>query len=345
MKKKVGEQLIPLATLILTFDQCRLPNFIKAGWLSIKVKPYIPSPLRCYHCQMYGHLSQKCKERLNDKPSICANCGKNSHGLCKEAPCCIHCGEAHPATSKSCVKFIFEREIQAIRTMEKVTFKEARRRALEKQIRPGEPFSLVLKRNNIQSDRNLAVNSSEKPSSPCKEPSKIDNSSDRNHASISNEIPSISAEKLSDKDLASCSNQEQTNRLERSLAVVSSSDKEKAVGVEKSSENKSHPPTQEVINSSQQVPEEPVNIHKPSGSRERLTSLVKSIINMGSSSSDSNMKEDSTVSKPDRRPQGKKKRDITPERRPEEKIEQNVSLPPRTLIRKGAKIKRIDSNN
>ena len=145
MKKKVGEQLIPLATLILTFDQCRLPSFIKVGWLSIKVKPYIPSPLRCYHCQMYGHSSQKCKERSNGKPAICVNCGRNSHGTCHEAPCCIHCGEAHSAISKNCVKYIFEKEIQAIRAMEKVTFKEARRRALEKQIRPGVPFSLVLK--------------------------------------------------------------------------------------------------------------------------------------------------------------------------------------------------------
>ncbi|XP_068225630.1 uncharacterized protein [Palaemon carinicauda] len=121
MRKRVGE-CFPLATLVLTFDQCRLPNAIDAGWLSLKVKPYIPSPLRCYHCQMYGHLSQKCKEKLNIKPGVCANCGKISHGACIESPCCIHCGEAHPATSKICVKFIFEKEIQAIRTMERVTF-------------------------------------------------------------------------------------------------------------------------------------------------------------------------------------------------------------------------------
>ncbi|XP_068217683.1 uncharacterized protein [Palaemon carinicauda] len=147
MRKRVGEQRIPLATLIITFDQCRLPNVIKAGWLSLKVKPYIPSQLRCYHCQMYGHLSQKCKEKVNNKPAVCANCGKSSHGVCRENPNCIHCGEAHPATSKSCIKFIFEKEIQAIRTMERVTFKEARKRALEKQIRPGQPFSMVLKKN------------------------------------------------------------------------------------------------------------------------------------------------------------------------------------------------------
>ena len=40
---------------------------------------------------------------------------------------------------------------------------------------------------------------------------------------------------------------------------------------------------------------------------------------MGSNSSDSNMKEDSAVPKPDNRSRGTKKRDITPERRPEEK--------------------------
>ncbi|XP_068238371.1 uncharacterized protein [Palaemon carinicauda] len=134
MRKRVGEQRVSLATLVLTFDQCRLPSAIKAGWLSLKVKPYIPSPLRCYHCQMYGHLSQKCKEKLNNKPSVCANGGKNSHGACMESPCCIHCGEAHPEISKSCVKFIFEKEIQAIRTMGRVTFKEARKRSLEKQV-------------------------------------------------------------------------------------------------------------------------------------------------------------------------------------------------------------------
>ena len=146
MKKRVGEQQTPLATLILTFNQCRLPSTIKAGWLSIKVKPYIPSPLRCYYCQMYGHLSQKCRNKLNEMPAVCSNCGKNEHGKCTETPSCIHCGEEHPATSKSCVKFIFEKEVQAIRVLEKVTFKEARKRAFSKQIRPGEPFSAVLKK-------------------------------------------------------------------------------------------------------------------------------------------------------------------------------------------------------
>ena len=146
MRKKIGEQLVPLGTLILTFNQCRLPKYISAGWLSLKVKPYIPSPLRCYHCQKFGHLHQKCRDLINEKPATCSNCGKESHGKCNETPSCINCGEQHPSSSKSCVKFIFEKEVQAIRTLEKTTFKDARKKALEKQIRPGELFSTVLKK-------------------------------------------------------------------------------------------------------------------------------------------------------------------------------------------------------
>ena len=65
MRKKVGTELIPLPTLILSFDSYRLPNSIRAGWLNFKVKPYFPSLLRCYHSQMYGHSIMKCKRKIN----------------------------------------------------------------------------------------------------------------------------------------------------------------------------------------------------------------------------------------------------------------------------------------
>ena len=146
MMKKARDQLLPLPTLILTFRTYRMPNNIKAGWLNFRVKPYIPSPLRCYHCHMYGHSIQKCKKRMNQEPSICVNCGKNTHGECKENPKCINCGEMHPANSKSCIRYVYEKEVQAIRVTEKVSFREAKRKALDKQIRPGESFSSVLRK-------------------------------------------------------------------------------------------------------------------------------------------------------------------------------------------------------
>ncbi|XP_064077897.1 uncharacterized protein LOC135195554 [Macrobrachium nipponense] len=125
MRKEVGDQIVPLATLILTFNTFKLPNAIKAGWLNFKVKPYIPSPLRCYHCQMFGHLIQKCRKKMNEEPALCCNCGEEAHGPCSEPPSCVNCIENHPASSKSCVKFILEKEVQTVKVMEKISFKDA----------------------------------------------------------------------------------------------------------------------------------------------------------------------------------------------------------------------------
>ena len=150
MMKKVENEHIPLPTLILTFNSYRLPNIIKAGWLTFKVKPFIPSLLRCFHCQIFGHSIQKCKKKLNQEPAVCVNCGKAAHGECKDTPSCINCGGEHSASSKSCPRFIYEKEVQAIKVLEKVSFKEAKRRALEKQIRSGELFSSVIKNSRGQ---------------------------------------------------------------------------------------------------------------------------------------------------------------------------------------------------
>ena len=112
---------------------------------------------------MFGHLSQKCRDKINEKPATCSNCGKESHGSCNAIPSCINCGEQHPSSSKSCVKFIFEKEVQAIRALEKIPFKDARRKALEKQIRPGELFSTVLRRINPNSENRNSPNRPEIP--------------------------------------------------------------------------------------------------------------------------------------------------------------------------------------
>ncbi|XP_064079470.1 uncharacterized protein LOC135196552 [Macrobrachium nipponense] len=100
-EKEGGGQILLLATLILTFNTHKLPNAIKARWLNFKVKPYIPSPLRCYHCQMFGHLIQKCRKKIKEELALCCNCGKEVHGQYNDPPSCINCGENHPASSKS----------------------------------------------------------------------------------------------------------------------------------------------------------------------------------------------------------------------------------------------------
>ncbi|GBN23781.1 hypothetical protein AVEN_104391-1 [Araneus ventricosus] len=43
-------QLLNTKHLILTFDSAKLPENIKAGYMRLSVRTYIPNPLRCFKC-------------------------------------------------------------------------------------------------------------------------------------------------------------------------------------------------------------------------------------------------------------------------------------------------------
>lgn len=49
---------------------------------------------------------------------------------------CYHCGEPHPASSKECELFRFEKEVLHIRNQERVSFVEAKQFALTKMSSP-----------------------------------------------------------------------------------------------------------------------------------------------------------------------------------------------------------------
>lgn len=55
IKRKLNGEFINTAGHILTFDTPYVPSSIKAGFLNLKVRIYIPNPLRCTICQRYGH--------------------------------------------------------------------------------------------------------------------------------------------------------------------------------------------------------------------------------------------------------------------------------------------------
>ncbi|GFO40008.1 RNA-directed DNA polymerase from mobile element jockey [Plakobranchus ocellatus] len=55
IKVRRGEDIIQTDTVVLTFDSPKPPSRIRAGYLTLDVRPYIPLPMRCYKCQRYGH--------------------------------------------------------------------------------------------------------------------------------------------------------------------------------------------------------------------------------------------------------------------------------------------------
>ena len=119
---------VPTSTLILTFGVTTLPEQIKVGYLKVRVTPYIPSPMRCFKCQRFGHISKFCKNK-----DICSICAQDRHeGECKGPKHCVNCKESHESSSKDCPSLAREKEIQRVRVMEKCSFAEAKKKVGEK---------------------------------------------------------------------------------------------------------------------------------------------------------------------------------------------------------------------
>ncbi|GFO37226.1 RNA-directed DNA polymerase from mobile element jockey [Plakobranchus ocellatus] len=125
IKVRRGEDKIQTDTVVLTFDSPKPPSRIRAGYLTLDVRPYEPIPMRCYKCQHYGHDKDRCK-----KPAaVCVRCGKGGHFErdCSADPHCVNCRGDHAASSKTCPKFLEEQAILRYKAENGGTFQQARK--------------------------------------------------------------------------------------------------------------------------------------------------------------------------------------------------------------------------
>ena len=117
------------ATVILTFGLTKLPPHVKVGFVRLPVDQYIPSPLRCFKCQRFGHHRNTCK-----RDDVCARCAERGHTdvTCKAVMRCANCKGEHSAYSKDCPEWKRESEITRLKTLENISFPEARKRVDDK---------------------------------------------------------------------------------------------------------------------------------------------------------------------------------------------------------------------
>lgn len=157
IKRKVNDVVEETGLVIVSFESSTLPAELNIGYERVKIRTYVPLPLRCKECLRYGHIAKICK---NSK--ICPNCSLNYHTeeneICMEPKTCSNCKEFdlldcnHSALDKKCPIFLQEREIQSIVSLEKVNKKTAY--SFYKQRHPNTTlFSSVAKQttNNSQS--------------------------------------------------------------------------------------------------------------------------------------------------------------------------------------------------
>ena len=117
--------LKPTNTFVFTFNTPELPTVVKIGFIQAKVDVYVPNPLRCYQCQVYGHHENKCSRQ-----ALCINCGMPEHcasGQCQRPAKCVNCSGDHPANSKECLQWEKEKEILKIKCEQNISFPEARK--------------------------------------------------------------------------------------------------------------------------------------------------------------------------------------------------------------------------
>lgn len=154
IKKKLNEVLVDTGLVILTFASVSTPENIKIGYESVKVRAYIPPPLRCNNCFRFGHISNACR---NSK--LCINCASDFHTnpdsdkTCSFDKNCVNCKDAklpdsnHSSIYRGCPIFVKQQEIQAIKTLEKVDVKKAISIYNSRHAHDGPMYSSVVKTN------------------------------------------------------------------------------------------------------------------------------------------------------------------------------------------------------
>ena len=124
-KKFIDGETRKTGLIILTFKLPEVPKEILAGYLKLEVRPYIPNPMRCYKCCKLGHLSSTCSSRVD----ICGLCGQEKHleEGCPNDPHCVNCGGDHPSNNRDCPAWKAEKEIQKIKVMRDMPYREAKK--------------------------------------------------------------------------------------------------------------------------------------------------------------------------------------------------------------------------
>ena len=125
IKVRRGKDLVNTNTYIATFSTALHPSEISIAYLKVKVRTYIPNPMRCFKCNRFGHTKQFCKSA-----ATCAKCTSLEHSsedCSSNRPLCINCRESHAAYSKECCKWKEEKEILTIKVKNNISFAEARK--------------------------------------------------------------------------------------------------------------------------------------------------------------------------------------------------------------------------
>ena len=109
MKKRNGSEFIESESIKVVFEGDKLPDGLRIGHCYYKVRPFVFSPVQCYHCQRLGHVAESCRSRVR-----CLICGEgHDKSECNSNSVkCALCSGPHKANDKECVYVSKAREVE-----------------------------------------------------------------------------------------------------------------------------------------------------------------------------------------------------------------------------------------
>ncbi|GBM11145.1 hypothetical protein AVEN_243016-1 [Araneus ventricosus] len=158
-------QLLNTKHLILTFDSAKLPENIKAGYMRLSVRTYIPNPLRYFKCQRFGHSKTSCRGTLT-----CARCAEVGHEStdCTRTEKCVNCKGEHTSFSRNCIAWKREKEIISTKIKKQISYPEARKLVNSQTPTPGNSYVSVTKKSfsapSVQNNPDASAVTCPKPS-------------------------------------------------------------------------------------------------------------------------------------------------------------------------------------
>lgn len=116
---------IPTTAVIIAFED-ELPKEVFIHLRRYKVSVYIPKPIRCNNCQVFGHKAAECEAST----TVCSRCSSKSHdySTCtvdKSESKCANCGGNHSAAYKGCIRYKTVNAALTISTKQGISYRDA----------------------------------------------------------------------------------------------------------------------------------------------------------------------------------------------------------------------------
>ncbi|KAF2348578.1 Endonuclease/exonuclease/phosphatase [Trinorchestia longiramus] len=123
-----GKDKMVIAFFKVVFNTTTLPQFVRIGYQQYRVSTYIGKPWQCFRCQRFGHNAVNC--RVAPRCVVCSGAHNSRECPSPSTSSYCNCSGNHIANYGGCPKIRQAREVEKIRQIQKLSYRDAARQVL-----------------------------------------------------------------------------------------------------------------------------------------------------------------------------------------------------------------------